>query len=171
MTACLFRKFEPGCAFWRLSWQQLLERGESVMMKLIAVAAVLAAATPALAGPSSLKLQENQQVMTCTGTLSERHSDIFIACPDKDGPLLPGHISTDLIYLTGLPKTDKTWLTKVCGDPRKLEHICRVQVVATYSETRTETAIFDAVRLLHVTDKPRFSWEREVGCCSDAERR
>jgi hypothetical protein len=47
---------------------------------------------------------------------------------------------------------------KTCGDLRKGNH-CRVQVLVNVIGHRDA---FDAVRLLHVTDKASFSWER--GC-------
>jgi len=63
-------------------------------------------------------------------------------------------------YMVEIPQADRGWVKRVCGSPQakgELGPFCRVQVLVL--ENSTDDDGLNAVKVLHVTNKTKFSWE------------
>jgi hypothetical protein len=89
------------------------------------------------------------QILTCSGKLFKERLFIHSNC---DVPR--GQESYDL-NLSSLSATERGRILQVC----RIGNRCRVQVAAEDTSAQLDDA-FDAVSLLHVTDRDLFSWER-----------
>lgn|SRR5262249_5195866 len=93
-------------------------------------------------------LQTDQVLVTCSGHIhNNRGGTLKISCIAPQG-----QESYDL-DLGLLSRQDLDWIAKTCG----WKGTCRVQAIAQDSTTEDDT--LDAVSVLHVTNKPVFSWE------------
>ena len=61
--------------------------------------------------------------------------------------------------MSDIAPSDRSWIIKACGGVQKGEDgpFCRVQAMVVESSTQDDT--FKVLKVLHVTNKLKFSWE------------
>jgi hypothetical protein len=133
-------------------------------MKSLLAAVLLATTTlSAVAEEHKTALSANAgtQVVTCSGRLVAG-TKAYLGILDCGVPKDEVNFSLDL---SNIPAANRDWIGKVCGLPREKGMpgaFCHIQ--AHVKDHPTLDDGFLALEVLHVTNKPKFSWEKEPGC-------
>jgi hypothetical protein len=114
-------------------------------------------ATNAVSAPVAANTDPFKDPFTCDGKL---YKNIY----DPDGSNKKGHLAVGCSIPKGKGEAPDVNLDTLSPDELhrvhevcRMNHHCRIQVLANSSTKYDDTV--DAIKLLHITDKPKFSWE------------
>lgn len=124
------------------------------MRKLLIAAAALAALTTAARADGAVA--DGTQILTCSGPLVAATKGYFaIECQPPKGQ------ESYTLDLSNISQPDRERIIKVCGFPKDKGEpygFCRVQAHAKDHPTMDDAQ--EAMEILHVTNKAKFTWEK-----------